>query len=103
MYEKMLEKTSPENGVCGVGGVCGMDIYPKELKTRILQKTSYTCLGFFPTMVGLSPRELSWIFKSVPVGTVILEVYPSIPLGQRLSSFALQIEKQDAVMVLNLY
>lgn len=59
------------------------------------------CLfGFFPAKVGLSPRELSWIFKSVPVGTVILEIYPSIPLGQGLSSFALQLEKQDAVTAL---
>lgn len=50
--------------------------------------------------VDLSPGELGWIFKSVPVGTVILENYPSIPLGQGLSSFALQLEKQDALTVL---
>lgn len=70
----------------------------KKLKNRVLSKT-HILVQFFPDMLGLSPRELGQIFKSVSVGiTVILEIYPSIPLGQGLSSFALQLEKQHAVV-----
>lgn len=85
--EKILKKSNPENG----GG------NTKKLKTRILSKPHI--LGhFFPDMLGLSPGDLGQIFKSVSVGsTVILEIYPSIPLGQGLPSFALQLEKQHAV------
>lgn len=79
--------------------VCHGHIPQKAQNQNPFQKLIH--LVFFQLEnVTLSPRELGWIFKSVPVGTVILEIYPSIPLGQGLSSFALQLEKQDAVTVL---
>lgn len=40
-------------------------------------KNSYPC-SVYPDMLGLRPRELGQIFKSVSIGTtVILEIYPS--------------------------
>lgn len=92
----MLEKQIWEMGCVGWDVCLALTHTPKSSKLESFSKP-HILVWFFPARVGLSPRELGWIFKSVPVGTVILEIYPSVLLGQGLSSFLLQLEKQDAV------
>lgn len=72
----------------------------KTLKARVLFKTRIL-VQLFPDTLCLSPEELGQNCKFLSVGTVvILEIYLSVPLGQGLSSFALQLEKQHAVTYL---
>lgn len=87
---KKFEKTNPAK----------WEENTKTLKARVLFKT-HILVQLFPDTLCLSPEELGQNCKSLSVGAVvILEIYLSVPLGQGLSPFALQLEKQHAVMYL---